>query len=155
METNKFNFVFNIEFNQSNLDNFNFIKNIEPILLEFDKYNIDNFNKKNIIDEIKRKIYIELEDEKDLLNVYKSKIIKLINSISINMDNLDNLNNKIKEIIENPLEGEMAKHNKIKVVTIKILNNIDNNYKVIFYVKYKEINEYNKQIKKLYNTYKI
>lgn len=153
-------FTFEIEFNEYNLNRFNFTKKIKPLTKEFD--NIEKTNEikeveKFIIDKIKSKIELELNDEKDLLLIYSSKIKKLINKLkddNLNKNSKEDIKNKIKEIIETPLEGEIAKHNKIKVVTIKIIKeNLSEKYDVLFYTKYKQIEGYNKQINKLYDSF--
>ena len=146
-------FTFEIEFNEYNLNRFNFLKKIKPLMNEFDKFQ-DNEELMKVrdfmIDKIKSKIDSELNDEKDLVSVYNSKITKIFNKLKEEKVE-DDIHNKIKETIETPLEGEMAKHNKIKVVTIKIIKK--DSFDVMFYVKYKQIEGYNKQIKKLYDNF--
>jgi hypothetical protein len=146
-------FTFEIDFNECNLNRFNFNKKIKPLLNELEKYQKTEKLKeteKNIIDKIKLKIDSELNDEKDLVSIYNSKITKLIEKLK--QENLEtDIDNKIKETIETPLEGEMAKHNKIKVVIVKLIKK--DKLDVMFYVKYKQIERYNKQIKKLYDSF--
>ncbi len=148
-------FTFEIDFNECNLNRFNFMKKIKPLLSEFEKNEkiIDptEFNniKKFIIEKIKSKIETELIDEKDLVSIYNSKIIKLINRLKEENSN-ENVKDKIKQLIETPLEGEIPKHNKIKVVTVKIIKR--DSFDVLFYTKYKQIEGYNKQIKKIFDT---
>jgi hypothetical protein len=147
-------FTFEVEFNEFNLNRFNMTRKIKPITDEFNKIKQNDDNNEEIekventiIEKIKNKIKLELEDEKDLVNVYNSKVTKFLDKIK--KENLSNdiIINKIKEIVETPLEGEIAKHNKIKVITIKINNK--ESLDVLFYVKYKQIDGYNKQIKSI------
>jgi len=146
-------FAFEIEFNECNLNRFNFNKKIKPLMDKFQKINYSDEMKNLIIDKIKLKMETELIDEKDLLSIYNTKITKLIKRLKENLTE-EEINKKIKETIETPLEGEIAKHNKIKVITVKLIKKdtldlLD----VMFYVKYKQIEGYNKQIKKLYESF--
>lgn len=150
---NLIGFTFEIEFNECNLNRFNFNKKVKPLLNELEKFQKTEKLKeieKYIIDKIKSKIDSELNDEKDLLKIYNSKITKLLEKLKQNNLETD-IDNKIKETIEKPLEGETAKHNKIKVVTVKLIKK--DKLDVMFYVKYKQIEGYNKQIKKLYESF--
>ncbi len=147
------NFSFTIEFNQPNLNNFHVIKNIKILLdkLMQTDYIIKNNNldievfdiiKKNILTKLCEKIKIELDDEKDLIKIYENKLIKYLTK---NDDDANITSDGIIKIIETPLEGEMAKHNKIKTITSKLVYK-DNNIDILFYVKYKECIGYNKQV---------
>jgi hypothetical protein len=146
-------FTFTIDFNQNDLNKFNLVKNIKVLLHRF--MDIDLIIKKNNLDhnqfeliktkiilKLTEKIQTELDDEKDLIKVYENKLLKYFNKIE---DYNDINHNDIKKIIETPLEGEMAKHNKIKYIISKLVYK-DNNLDILFYVKYKECDTYNKQI---------
>jgi hypothetical protein len=163
------NFTFDIEFNDADINKLNLNKKLKPIIIEFmyisqllNKYICENiifddiiqqYNtlQNNIINKIKEKITIEHSDETDLINIYKNKLTKYtkkyLNNNETN-ESVENIIENIHNIIKTPLEGEMAKHNKIKVITCKIIN-INNNLDVIFYVKYKECEGYNKQFSNL------
>jgi hypothetical protein len=90
------------------------------------------------------KLKIENSDEVDLINVYTNKLNKFILQKEFDNQILD----KIYNIVNTPLEGEMAKHNKIKVITCKLIKKNDE-LDVIFYVKYKDCKGYNKQFNNL------
>ncbi len=146
-------FSFIIDFNQIDLNKFNLVKNIKVLLEKFimiDKIitanNLDKTQfeliKTKIILKLTEKIKTELDDEKDLIKVYENKLLKYFNKIE---DYNDINHNDIKKIIETPLEGEMAKHNKIKYIISKLVYK-DNDLNIVFYVKYKECDTYNKQI---------
>ncbi len=122
---------------------------IEKFLNESENITTDIINnyinmQKNIIKKIREKIKIEHSDEIDLINVYTNKLNKFISQTEYDNQILD----KIYNIVNTPLEGEMPKHNKIKVITCKLINK-NNELDVIFYVKYKECNRYNKQFNTL------
>jgi hypothetical protein len=153
------NFSFDIEFNDINIYKLNLAKKIKPLMFQFmciEKFINDSDNitqdvinnyvniQKKIINKIKDKIKIEHSDEVDLINVYTNKLKKFISQTEYNNQILD----KIYNIVNTPLEGEMAKHNKIKVITCKLINT-NNELDVIFYVKYKECDGYNKQFNTL------
>mgnify|MGYP003351774969 CR=1 FL=1 len=91
--------------------------------------------------------YPQLKNEKELIKIYTNKLDKYLSQNTEKQPIL-----LIKEILETPLEGEMAKHNKIKVITIRIVKK-ETNFDVIFYVKYKQCSGYNKQVAKLANSY--
>ncbi len=134
-------FSFELEFNESNLNKFNITKKIKPLMNEFNKFEDCDKIKKDIIDKIKQKIKSELDDEIDLINIYKSKLNKIKNE--------DLSDDKIKQIIETPLEGEFSKHNKVKVITVKLIRTDTDEIDAIFYVKYKQIENYNKQFQNI------
>ncbi len=153
------NFSFDIEFNDINIYKLNLAKKIKPIMFQFmcieqflnesDNITQDDINnyiymQKKIIKKIGDKIKIEHSDEVDLIKIYENKLNKFIAKSEFDNQILD----KIYNIVNTPLEGEMAKHNKIKVITCKLVNR-DNELDVIFYVKYKECDGYNKQFNTL------
>jgi len=153
------NFSFDVEFNDIDIHKLNLAKKIKPIMFQFmciEKFLNESENittdiinnyinmQKKIIKKIREKIKIEHSDEIDLINVYTNKLNKFISQPNKNIDLL----NGIYNIINTPLEGEMAKHNKIKVITCKLINK-NNELDVIFYVKYKECDVYNKQFNTL------
>jgi hypothetical protein len=155
------NFTFDIEFNDMNLKKTNFNKKIIPLnnlFMEIDNfYETNNLNKedyKNIQGFIYNKIYDkfidELKDEIDLISIYENKIKKYIK----NNKELDikNICDDIKNIIEKPLEGEITKHDKKKIITTKIML-IDNSIDVKFYLKYNKCDGYNKQTINLINKF--
>ena len=155
------NFSFNIEFNEPNMNRFNVSKKLKPISDHFDKISklfpdkvcVELQN--SIIEQIKNKIKTELDDEKDLVKIYQNKLRKFIEREKESNIPKKEFIKKITNIIETPLEGEIAKHNKVKILTVKINNccvksNISN---VLFYVKYREISKgYNKQFRKILDT---
>ncbi len=153
------NFSFDIEFNDINIYKLNLAKKIKPLMFQFmciEKFLNDSDNitqdvinnyinmQKNIIKKIGDKIKIEHSDEVDLINIYTNKLNKFISKLEYDNQILD----KIYNIVNTPLEGEMAKHNKIKIITCKLINK-NNELDVIFYVKYKECDGYNKQFNTL------
>ncbi len=153
------NFSFDIEFNDINIYKLNLAKKIKPIMFQFmciEKFINENDNitqdvinnyinmQKNIIKKIGDKVKIEHSDEVDLIKIYENKLNKFILKSEYDNQTLD----KIYNIVNTPLEGEMAKHNKIKVITCKLINK-NNELDIIFYVKYKECNGYNKQFNTL------
>jgi anaerobic ribonucleoside-triphosphate reductase len=148
-------FSFELEFNESNLNKFNITKKIKPLVNEFNKFedcdkikkDITDKIKKDITDKIKQKIKSELDDEIDLINIYKSKLNKIKNE--------DLSDDKIKQIIETPLEGEFSKHNKVKVITVKLIRTDTDEIDAIFYVKYIQLENYNKQFQNIINNFKI
>jgi hypothetical protein len=158
------NFSFDVEFNDINIHKLNLAKKIKPIMFQFmciekfinesDNITQDVINnyvniQKKIINKIKDKIKIEHSDEVDLIKIYENKLNKFI--LNMNYDENNNHNetlDKIYNIVNTPLEGEMVKHNKIKVITCKLIKKNDE-LDVIFYVKYKECEGYNKQFNTL------
>ena len=153
------NFSFDIEFNDINIYKLNLAKKIKPLMFQFmciEKFLNDSDNitqdvinnyinmQKNIIKKIGDKIKIEHSDEVDLINIYTNKLNKFISKLEYDNQILD----KIYNIVNTPLEGEIAKHNKIKIITCKLINK-NNELDVIFYVKYKECDGYNKQFNTL------
>ena len=139
------NFSFDIEFNDANIHKIGLAKKLKPIMFQFmcieqflnnsddiNKNDINNYMKmqKSIVKKIGEKIKLEHSDEVDLIKIYTNKLDKLYN------------------IINTPLEGEIAKHNKIKVITCKLIKK-NNELDIIFYVKYKECERYNKQFNTL------
>jgi hypothetical protein len=140
-------FSFELEFNESNLNKFNITKKIKPLVNEFNKFEDCDKIKKDITDKIKQKIKSELDDEIDLINIYKSKLNKIKNE--------DLSDDKIKQIIETPLEGEFSKHNKVKVITVKLIRTDTDEIDAIFYVKYIQLENYNKQFQNIINNFKI
>ncbi len=153
------NFYFDIEFNEINIYKLNLAKKIKPLMFQFmciEKFLNDSDNitqdvinnyinmQKNIIKKIGDKIKIEHSDEVDLINIYTNKLNKFISKLEYDNQILD----KIYNIVNKPLKGEMAKHNKIKIITCKLINK-NNELDVIFYVKYKECDGYNKQFNTL------
>jgi len=172
-------FIFDIEFNDPNINRLQLAKKIKPILFKFlcidkeieqyendNQYNEDNQSnqsdqadidivriaeiKKNIISKISQKIKSEHADEKDLIQIYSNKLKKYLSQIQECQENynIDAINQLIKNIIETPLEGEIAKHNKIKVINVRLIKK-EMDIDVLFYVKYKECDGYNKQITNL------
>jgi hypothetical protein len=103
---------------------------------------------KNIIKKIGDKIKTEHSDEVDLIKIYENKLNKYILNINYDDINDNEIIDKIYNIVNTPLEGEMSKHNKIKVITCKLIKKNDE-LDVIFYVKYKECEGYNKQFNTL------
>ena len=157
------NFYFDIEFNDINIYKLNLAKKIKPIMFQFmciEKFINESENitqnvinnyvnmQKKIINKIKDKIKIEHSDEIDLIKIYTNKLNKFISNINYDDINDNEIIDKIYTIVNTPLEGEMAKHNKIKVITCKLINK-NNDLDVIFYVKYKECEGYNKQFNTL------
>jgi hypothetical protein len=153
------NFSFDIEFNDINIYKLNLAKKIKPLMFQFmciekflnesDNITQDVINnyinmQKNIIKKIGDKIKIEHSDEVDLIKIYENKLNKFISKLEYDNQILD----KIYNIVNTPLEGEIAKHNKIKIITCKLINK-NNELDVIFYVKYKECDGYNKQFNTL------
>ena len=155
------NFTFDIEFNDTNLRKINFDKKIillNNLFMEIDNfYETNNLNKedyKNIQEFIYNKIYDkfidELKDELDLISIYENKIKKYIKNNK--ETDVKNICDDIKNIIEKPLEGEITKHDKKKIITIKIML-IDNSIDVKFYLKYSKCDGYNKQTINLINKF--
>jgi hypothetical protein len=159
------NFSFDIEFNDVNIHKIGLAKKIKPIMFQFmcieqflnnsddiNKNDINNYMKmqKSIVKKIGEKIKIEHSDEVDLIKIYTNKLNKFISNMNYDDINDNEIIDKIHTILNTPLEGEMAKHNKIKVITFKLIKKNDE-LDVIFYVKYKECNGYNKQFNNLVN----
>ena len=157
------NFSFDIEFNDFNIYRFNFELRIKLLIDYFltinQEINIDNNNntqinviKQNILNNISERIKIEHNDEKEIIDILFNKI----NNYLITTKKCDNY--FIKKIIETEFEGEIAKYNKIKVITIKLRNN-NNNIDISYYIKYILCNNYNNQtstlINKINNMFKI
>ena len=158
------NFSFDIEFNDANIHKIGLAKKIKPIMFQFmcieqflnnsNDFTTDDINnymkmQKSIIKKIGEKIKTEHSDEIDLIKIYTNKLNKYITNL--NTDNDDEIINKIHHILQTPLEGEMAKHNKIKIITCKLIKK-NNVLDVIFYVKYKNCEGYNKQYNTLLNS---
>jgi len=160
------NFTFDVEFNDANIHKIGLAKKIKPIMFQFmcieqflnnsediTKDDINNYMKiqKNIIKKIGEKIKTEHSDEVDLINIYTNKLNKYI--LQNNDHNIyeNEILNKIHTIVQTPLEGEMAKHDKFKVITCKLVKR-NNELDVIFYVKYKNCEGYNKQFKTLLDS---
>ncbi len=158
------NFSFDVEFNDVNIHKLNLAKKIKPAMFQFmcieqflnnsDIFTTDDINnyikmQKNIIKKIGEKIKIEHYDEVDLIKIYTNKLNKYVLNMDYDQNNNHNeIIDKIYNIVNTPLEGEMAKHNKIKVITFKLIKKNDE-LDVIFYVKYKECEGYNKQFNTL------
>jgi len=145
------NFSFEIEFNDININKLDLNKKLAPLYNKLSSYqnNLINIGEyfNSILQKIEDKVREEHQDEKELIQIYTNKLNKYLNTGYVENPIL-----KIKEIIETPLEGEMAKHNKIKTITIRLVKK-DNIIDVLFYVKYKLCDNYNKQITKLVNTF--
>jgi hypothetical protein len=159
------NFSFDIEFNDPNIHKIGLAKKIKPIMFQFmcieqflnnsndiNKNDINNYLKmqKSIVKKIGEKIKLEHSDEIDLINVYTNKLNKYLSNINYDDNNHNEIIDKIHNIIQTPLEGEMPKHNKIKIITCKLVKRNDE-LDVIFYVKYKNCEGYNKQLNTLVN----
>ena len=157
------NFSFDVEFNDINIHKLNLAKKIKPVMFQFmcieqflnnsNGFTTDDINnyikmQKSIVKKIGEKIKLEHSDEIDLIKIYTNKLKKYISNINYDDINDNEIIDKIYTILNTPLEGEMAKHNKIKVITCKLVKR-NNELDVIFYVKYKECEGYNKQFNTL------
>ena len=160
------NFSFNIEFNDSNIYRLNLELRLKLLTEHFltisREININsdetttqiNIIKQHILNNISERIKIEHADEKEIINILFAKINKYLTTKTKHDDNNFNI---IKKVIETELEGEIAKYNKFKVITIRLSKN-NNNIDISYNIKYIVCGSYNNQtttlINKINNMYK-